>query len=104
MEMEDMKRSVPVLVLFALLALIPAVPSLAETSASAAPAAPTLLSVDEFLETLVSPSPALEKAALSTSTSCTVTGCPTGYKCCYPCGIPDCEWVCMQVRRCPLIP
>lgn len=30
--------------------------------------------------------------------------CPTGYKCCYPCGIPDCQWQCMAVTRCPMIP
>ena len=107
-----MKRSAPVLVLFALLALVPGVSCLAETPATgtvlvtpaASPATPTLPSLEEFLATL-SPTAALDRATLSTSsTSCTVTGCPAGYKCCYPCGIPDCEWVCLQVRRCPLIP
>lgn len=104
-----MKRSVPTLVLLALLALVLGVSSLAEASATAAPAAspaPTLLSADEFLETLASPATALDKAALSASpSSCTVTGCPTaGEKCCYPCGIPGCNWVCMQVRSCPWYP
>lgn len=41
------------------------------------------------------------------STTCTSDAqCPTGQKCCYPCGIPDCNFVCMTVvrNRCPLIP
>jgi hypothetical protein len=41
------------------------------------------------------------------STVCTSDAqCPTGQKCCYPCGIPDCEFVCMQVvrNRCPFFP
>lgn len=110
-EMEEMKRSAPVLVLFALLALVSSVSCLAATPATgtvlvtpaASPAASPLPSLEEFLATL-SPTAALDRATLSTSSSCTVTGCPAGYKCCYPCGIPDCNWVCMQVRRCPLIP
>lgn len=103
-----MKRSIPTLVLFALLALVSGVAALAEVPAAPASAAvspaPDLPSVEEFLASLASPAAAVDKAALSASTSCTVTGCPVGYKCCYPCGIPDCEWVCMKVRRCPLIP
>jgi hypothetical protein len=106
-EVEDMKRATLTLVLFAVLALVPAAVCLAQAPAAATPAAspaPSLPSVEEFLETLASPTAALEKATLSTSPSCTVTGCPAGYKCCYPCGIPDCNWVCMAVKRCPLIP
>lgn len=41
------------------------------------------------------------------STTCSSNAdCPTGQLCCYPCGIPDCEWVCMTPwrNRCPPIP
>lgn len=108
LEVEVMKRRTPTLILLALLVLVPGAACLAETPAAAisaaSPASPPP-SLDEFLESLASPGTApTSRAALSTSTSCTVTGCPVGYKCCYPCGIPDCEWVCMAVRRCPLIP
>lgn len=30
--------------------------------------------------------------------------CAPGYKCCYPCGVPDCQWQCMAVTRCPFYP
>lgn len=30
--------------------------------------------------------------------------CPTGQKCCYPCGIEGCLWQCMTVTRCPMFP
>ncbi|NMO16013.1 hypothetical protein HPC49_01730 [Pyxidicoccus fallax] len=30
--------------------------------------------------------------------------CPTGSRCCYPCGVPDCQWQCMAGTRCPIIP
>ncbi|HEX6901036.1 MAG TPA: WAP domain-containing protein [Thermoanaerobaculia bacterium] len=41
------------------------------------------------------------------STVCTDDSqCPTGQKCCYPCGIDGCDFVCMQVvrNRCPFFP
>jgi hypothetical protein len=41
------------------------------------------------------------------STTCTSDAqCPTGQKCCYPCGIPDCDFVCMDAprNRCPFFP
>ena len=41
------------------------------------------------------------------STTCTSdTDCPTGQKCCYPCGIDGCDFVCMTVtrNRCPFFP
>ena len=30
--------------------------------------------------------------------------CGLNELCCYPCGIPDCNFVCEKVKRCPLIP
>lgn len=48
------------------------------------------------------PSPTLR------STTCTSNAdCPTGQLCCYPCGIPDCNFICMTPWRkgiCPPIP
>ena len=42
------------------------------------------------------------------STTCNSNAdCPTGQLCCYPCGIPDCQFVCMtpwRGNRCPPIP
>jgi hypothetical protein len=67
----------------------------------------------EFLATLAdgqSDAPEIEDllpAPKFLSTVCSDDSqCPTGQKCCYPCGIPDCEFVCMEVvrNRCPLIP
>lgn len=41
------------------------------------------------------------------STVCTDDSqCPAGQKCCYPCGIEGCNFVCMEVYRkfCPFFP
>jgi hypothetical protein len=69
------------------------------------------MDVEDFLATLsASQSPAPGAQALSPSpkflsTTCTTSAdCLPNQKCCYPCGIPDCNWVCMTVKRCPLIP
>lgn len=68
---------------------------------------------EEFLATLAGdPSDAPELDALLPapkflSTVCTDDSqCPTGQKCCYPCGIDGCDFVCMQVvrNRCPFFP
>lgn len=48
------------------------------------------------------PSPTFESTTCSSNADC-----PTGQLCCYPCGIPDCEFVCMTPWRgkfCPPIP
>lgn len=101
-----MKSSILVLLALVLLA---AVPALAATPAAAS-AAPTLSAADaEFLASLASPAPAgasfLAADPTAVPTVChSQADCPTGYKCCYPCGIPDCDFVCMKVKRCPLIP
>jgi hypothetical protein len=99
-----------ILVLMALCALFAVAAGLAETPQ--APAAQVVpVSVADFLATLSSgpsevpgtellpPSPKL------LSTIChTNADCARGQLCCYPCGIPDCNFVCMTVKRCPLIP
>jgi hypothetical protein len=67
----------------------------------------------EFLATLagdLSAAPggeALPPSPTFLSTTCSSNAdCPTGQLCCYPCGIPDCEFVCMTPwrNRCPPIP
>jgi hypothetical protein len=65
-------------------------------------------------DTQVAPEPAVsEEVAVLESREVSALGytcgetsgtCPTGYKCCYPCGIDGCQWQCQQVTRCPIIP
>ncbi len=77
-----------------------------------APAAPQPVpSVAQFLAILsAGPSEApvtelLPPAPKLLSTIChTNADCGPGELCCYPCGIPDCNFVCEKVKRCPLIP
>jgi hypothetical protein len=100
-----------ILLLMALCAFFAVAAGLAQ--APQAPAAPQVVpvSVADFLATLstgpgevpgtelLPPSPKL------LSTIChTNADCGRGQLCCYPCGIPDCNFVCMTVKRCPLIP
>ena len=100
------------LLLMALCALFAVAASLAQTPQTPTAAAPQAVpSVAEFLATLSSgPSetPATELLPPSPkllSTTCTSNAdCARGELCCYPCGIPDCNFVCMRVKRCPLIP
>ncbi|HEX9967454.1 MAG TPA: hypothetical protein VGB06_05875 [Solirubrobacterales bacterium] len=109
-----MKRSTPVLILLALLALVPCT-SMAQTPPAAMPPAssvtvPTVpANVADFLATLSDAPGArvLPPAPRFLSTPCTSDlECPPGYKCCYPCGIDGCDFVCMEVERnrCPFIP
>ena len=100
-----------VLMLAALFAIFTATVGFAQTVLTAkAPEAPTKA---EFLATLagdLSTAPggeALPPSPTVRSTTCSShDDCPTGQLCCYPCGIPDCEFVCMTPwrNRCPLIP
>lgn len=113
---KEMKMKSSVLVLLALLALVPCTQSMAQMPPAAmpansvtAPAAPMELA--DFLASLSdgqSPVPgvqALPSSPKFLSTTCTSSAdCLPNQKCCYPCGIPDCNWVCMTVKRCPLIP
>ena len=45
-----------------------------------------------------------EVSALAYTCGATSGTCPTGYKCCYPCGVEGCNWQCQAVTRCPFIP
>ena len=106
-----MKRSATVFVLLALLALVPCAQCLAQAPAAATPPAGSVTaaapaSVADFLETLSSGAPGIEGQTPSPkpmSTFCTTNAdCPIGWLCCYPCGIDDCNKICMHVKRCPL--
>lgn len=67
----------------------------------------------EFLATLSgqSAAPGIEVLPpspkfLQTITCTSDADCPTGQLCCYPCGIPDCNFVCMtpwRKNQCPPI-
>jgi hypothetical protein len=101
-----MKRSV--FVLFALLASIactqsPAVAQPAGMSAvSGGVVAPSPIGDAAFFASLSSLG---DLDATATPRVCQASSdCPADYKCCYPCGIPDCNFICMKVKRCPLIP
>jgi len=97
-------RTPRILLLMALCALFAVAAGLAQTSQTAP------LTTAEFLATLASPSdlPATEllpPAPRLLSTTChTSADCRRGELCCYPCGVPDCDFVCMKVNTCPLIP
>ena len=101
-----------VLMLVALFAFFTAVAGSAQALQTATePKVPTKA---EFLVTLaggldaVPGGEALPPSPTFLSTTCdSHDDCPTGQLCCYPCGIPDCEFVCMTPWRgkfCPLIP
>lgn len=104
-----MRQHLRVLLLMALCTLLAVTAGLAQTpKTTAAPqAVPT---VAEFLATLSAtpgeaPSDGLIPSPKLASTTCTSDAdCATNEKCCYPCGIPDCNFVCMKVKRCPLYP
>lgn len=100
-----------VLMLAVFFAVLTATAGLAQTVPTAqAPEVPTKA---EFLAALAGdlnapgaealpPSPTFQSTVCSSNADC-----PTGQLCCYPCGIPDCNWVCMTPWRkgiCPLIP
>jgi hypothetical protein len=100
-----------VLMLASLFALFTVAVGMAQTIQTATPQVPTK---EEFLATLagdLSSAPggeALPPQPTFLSTVCTSNAdCPAGQLCCYPCGIPDCNWVCMtpwRGNRCPPIP
>lgn len=97
-----------IVLLMALCALFLVAAALAGTPQ--APAAP-VPSVAQFLATLsAGPSEApvtelLPPAPKLLSTIChTNADCGPNELCCYPCGIPDCNFICEKVKRCPLLP
>ena len=101
-----------VLMLVALFAFFTAAAGFAQTPQTAQ----KVPSKAEFLATLAgdlnaAPAPGAEVLPPSPtlrSTTCNSNAdCPTGQLCCYPCGIPDCEFICMTPWRkgiCPPIP
>ena len=97
-------RTPRILLLMALCALFAVAAGLAQAPQ------PVPLTTAEFLATLASPSdlPATEllppTPKFLSTTFQTSADCARGELCCYPCGIPDCNFVCMRVKRCPLIP
>jgi hypothetical protein len=111
MEDSEMRQNLRILLLTTLCTLFAVAAGLAQTPQQATTAPQAVPTVAEFLATLsatpgdvsgtglLPPNP-----KLATTTCTTSSDCPVGWKCCYPCGIPDCNFVCMQVKRCPLIP
>jgi hypothetical protein len=78
-----------------------------QTLAAAPQAVPA--STAEFLATLADPPAGPDNGLLPAprllSTIChTNADCGRNELCCYPCGVPDCNFVCMKVKTCPLIP
>ena len=104
-----MRQCLRVLLLMSLCALF-AVAAGAQTpqAATAPQAVPT---VAQFLATL-SATPGevpgtgllLPNPKLASTTCTSDADCAANEKCCYPCGIPDCNFVCMKVKRSPLFP
>jgi hypothetical protein len=110
MEDSEMRQCLRILLLTSLCALFALAAGLAQTPQ--APAAPQAVpTVAQFLATLstapgeVPGASLLPPAPKLASTTCTSNAdCGPNELCCYPCGIPDCNFVCMKVKRCPLYP
>ena len=107
-----MRTSCPgfrLLLLMALCTLFVAVAALAQAPQPTA-APQTVPTVSEFLATLSNtPGDVPGTSSLLTptpkplSTIChTNADCAKDELCCYPCGVPDCNFVCMRVKKCPL--
>ena len=106
-----MRQCLRILLLMALCTLFAVACGLAQTPQQATTTPQAVPTVAEFLASLSAtpgevPGTGLlpPNPKLATTTCTTSADCPVGWKCCYPCGIPDCNFVCMQVKRCPLIP
>jgi hypothetical protein len=81
------------------LAQTPQAPAAAVTPQASAAMLQVVPSVAQFLATLSG------NASNTAGQIChTNADCGRGELCCYPCGIPDCNFICMKVKRCPLIP
>lgn len=94
-----------IFLLMALCALFAVAPGLAQ-----APQAAVTSQASVAMPQVV-PSVAQFLATLSGGSSDTVgqichtkADCGPNELCCYPCGIPDCNFICEKVKRCPLIP
>jgi len=100
-----------ILLLMALWALFAVGTGLAQTPQPSSTMPQPVPTVAEFLASLadnpgdVPSTDLLPPSPKPLSTVChTKDDCAPGELCCYPCGIPDCNFVCMRVKRCPLIP
>jgi hypothetical protein len=95
-----------IFLLMALCALFAVATSFAQAPQAAAAPQATTVAVPQVV-----PSVAQFLATLSGDSSDTVgqichtnADCGPHELCCYPCGIPDCNFICERVKRCPLIP
>jgi hypothetical protein len=106
MEDSDMRTSCfRIFLLMALCALFAVAAGLAQApQAAVTPQASVTMpqgapSVAQFLATLSG------DASNTAGQIChTNADCGLNELCCYPCGIPDCNFICEKVKRCPLIP
>ena len=110
--MRTLPRLTPILaVLFALIAVSAGIAQTQQTPAATPQPLPTATA--EFLATLSGVQSAAPQTEilppslrfLSTTTCTSNADCPPDQLCCYPCGIPDCNFVCMTPwrKRCPPI-
>ena len=104
-----MRQSLRILLLMTLCTLFAVAVGLAQTPQPTTAAPQPVPTVSQFLATLsVTPGEAPGTGLLPpnpklASTTCTSNAdCGPNELCCYPCGIPDCNFVCMKVKRCPL--
>jgi len=92
-------------------ALFAVAAGLAQTPQAPAAQPQAVPTVAQFLATLSAAPGEVPGASLLppnpklASTTCTSDAdCGPHELCCYPCGVPDCNFVCMKVKRCPLFP
>ena len=104
-----MRQGLRLLLLMSLCALFAVASGLAQTPQAPAAAPQAVPTVAQFLATLSAAPGEVPGASLLppnpklASTTCTSNAdCGPNELCCYPCGIPDCNFVCMKVKRCPL--
>jgi hypothetical protein len=85
--------------LFAVAAGLARAPQAAVTSQASVAMPQVVPSVAQFLATLSDGSSNTVGQICHTNADCGLNEL-----CCYPCGIPDCNFICEKVKRCPLIP
>jgi hypothetical protein len=106
-----MRQCLRLLLLMSLCALFAVAAGLARTPQAPTAQPQAVPTVAQFLATLSATPGEVPGASLLppspklASTTCTSNAdCGPNELCCYPCGIPDCNFVCMKVKRCPLYP
>jgi hypothetical protein len=109
MEDSEMLQSLRTLLLMALCTLFAVAVGLAQTPQAPTAQPQAVPTVAQFLATLSAAPGEVPGASLLppnpklASTTCTSDAdCAPNELCCYPCGVPDCTFVCMKVKRCPL--